>query len=276
MSDQFKLHTSIWHEDAEEDNPFAAKRCLAHGYDVYGEVIHRASWSEYMLLLFTGEKPSTSAATLFEKLAIALANPGPREASVRAAMNGGVGGTTDVGSLIAALGVGAGQYGGAHEVYLLVEAWHRLGQDSAAWCDYLMEPNRNLHEDVWNPIEHPPGFDPHGVTCATPVKQVLEILAEVSQGENLRWLVSQRSHLEQVVGVPMAMSAVAAAAFADLMLTGSQATMLFSMLRLPGAAVHALEQEKLGWKMFPAYGAGIELSDDPGPFSMPDVSRYKL
>jgi len=276
MPHKFELHTSIWCEEAEPDNPFVAQRCLAHGYDVYGEIIRHASWAEYMLLLFKGEKPSSSDANLFEKLAIALANPGPREASVRAAMNGGVAGTVDAGSLIAALAVGAGQHGGSHEVYLLVEAWERLGRDAVAWCEYLKNPNRDLHEDVWNPIEHPPGFDPHGVSCATPVKQVLETLAEVSSGEHLRWLALRRATLEESIGLPLAMSAVAAAAFADLGLSGGQATMMFLMLRLPGAAVHALEQEKLGWKKFPAYGAAIQLTDDPGPSPMPDVSRYNL
>jgi len=82
MSEKFRLHTSIWTEDAEDDNPYVAKRCLAHGYDVYGELIHKATWVEYILLLFKGDKPSPSASALLEKLAIAIANPGPRDASV--------------------------------------------------------------------------------------------------------------------------------------------------------------------------------------------------
>ena len=38
-----------------------------------------------------------------------------------------------------------------------------------------------------------------------------------------------------------------------------------SPVRLPGAAVHALEQRELGWRMFPFYRNAVELLDDPGP-----------
>ena len=43
--------------------------------------------------------------------------------------------------------------------------------------------------------------------------------------------------------------------------------MLYLMLRLPGAAAHAIEQKGMGWKKFPYYGPAIELADDPGPVS---------
>lgn len=276
MSDTFELHSSIWREEAQAENPFTADRCFAFGYDVYGDVLPKSSWSEYLLLLFTGERPTTEAAMLLEKLAIALANPGPREPSIRAAMNGGVGGSVDAASLIAALAVGAGQYGGSHEVYLLVETWNRLGADLDGWKHYLAQPNQGYREDVWSPIEHAPGFDPHGVRCANPVLQSLTLLAEVSPGSALAWLCEHRSELEHHCRLPLAMSAVAAAAFHDLGLSGNQAIMLYLMLRLPGAAVHALEQEKLGWKRFPAYGSAIHLSDDPGALGTPDVSRFEL
>lgn len=276
MSDHFELHSAIWHEEAEQDNPYAAKRCLAYGYDVYGDVIHKSSWSEYMLLLFTGERPSESAAALLEKLAIALANAGPRDTSVRAAMNGGVGGSVDAASLIAALAVGAGQYGGSHEVHLLVSAWQRLGMSVPQWSEYLSDPNKGYLEDVWSRIEHPPGFDPHGVTCPTPVIQTLSILAPLSPEGALKWLSDHRCELERHTGLPLSMSAVAAAAFVDLGFSSTQATMMYLMLRLPGAAVHAMEQEALGWKKFPAYGSAIHLSDDPGAYPLPDVSRFSL
>lgn len=276
MPEKFELHSSIWKEEPEPDNPFVARRCLAHGYDVYGEVIRKSSWSEYILLLFLGQRPTASQVALFEKLAIALANPGPREASVRAAMNGGVGGSVDAASLIAALAVGAGQYGGAHEVYLLVEAWQRHGKKLSNWTEYLNDPNLDYNEDVWSRIEHPPGFDPHGVSCSTPTEQTLSFLAELMPGSYLEWLAQNQSVLERQCGLPLAMSAVAAAALSDLGLSSSQAIMVYMILRLPGAAVHALEQETLGWKKFPAYGPAIHLSDDPGAFPMPDVSRFEL
>jgi len=41
--------------------------------------------------------------------------------------------------------------------------------------------------------------------------------------------------------------------------------MLFLLLRLPGAAAHALEQKEHGWRKYPFFGDGLTLTDDPGP-----------
>ena len=37
------LRTGIWQEEAEPDNPFAARIARCHGYDVYGQVLGRAT-----------------------------------------------------------------------------------------------------------------------------------------------------------------------------------------------------------------------------------------
>lgn len=276
MSGKHVYHTSIWKEDPEPDNPFAARACYCHGYDVYGELLYKASWFEYLYLLFVGERPSAQQARLLERLAVALANPGPREASVRAAMNGGVGGSRNAASLMAALAVGAGQYGGGHEVFIVLNAWKACGTDLAAWQAFLANPNAGHREDIWLPVEHAPGFDPNGESFPTPLRQVLDLLAEISPGVALSWLQAQREALEQAVGYPLALSGIAAAAFQDLGLHAHQASMLYLMLRLPGAAVHALEQREMGWKNFPFYGDSIELTDDPGARTMPDISRFGL
>jgi PAS domain-containing protein len=61
----------------------------------------------------------------------------------------------------------------------------------------------------------------------------------------------------------LAMTGVAAAALHDLGCTPAQGEMLYLLLRLPGAAVHALEQKDYGHKNFPFFC--IELENDPGP-----------
>ncbi|WP_201773487.1 citrate synthase family protein [Marinobacter similis] len=96
MATEYQYHSNIWLEEPEPDNPFAAKACYCSGYDVYGDVIPNAGWFEYLLLMFKGERPEKHDTVLLERLAMVLANPGPREASVRAAMNGGVAGTNTV------------------------------------------------------------------------------------------------------------------------------------------------------------------------------------
>ncbi len=276
MSGKYVYQSSIWKEEPEADNPFAARVSYCRGYDVYGDVLKKASWFEYLYLMFKGERPTAVQAVLLEKLAIALANPGPREASVRAAMNSGVAGSRNAASLMAALAVGAGQYGGGHEVFITVNAWEVLGTGLEAWKQFLANPNEGYEEDIWLPIEHAPGFDPNGESCPLPLRQTLEFLAETSSGNALPWLLAQREVLEAHVGYPLAMSGIAAAAFHDLGLGSHQASMLFQMLRLPGAAVHALEQRELGWKTFPYYGEAITLKNDPGSREAPDVSEFNL
>lgn len=260
MSKEYQYSSTIWQEEPEESNPFAARASYCRGYDVYGEVINKASWFEYLLLLFKGERPQTWEVQLLERLAMVLANPGPREASVRAAMNAGVAGTNHSSALMAALAVGAGQYGGARELELCVRLWNDCGFDFKAWCQRLSSPGDDEHADIWLPMEHAPGFDPNGDSTPTPVIQSLDLLASLAPANGaLAWLKANRSGLEKQVGYPLAFSGLAAAAMVDLQLDPDQGSMLFLFLRLPGAAVHALEQKQMGWKKFPYYGPAIEL-----------------
>lgn len=259
------IHTRIWDEEPEADNPFAAAVCYCRGYDVYGEVLGNARWSEYLYLLFLGERPAPAAAQLLEDLAVALANAGPRDAAVRAAMNGGAGGSTAAACLMAALAAGAGQYGGAHEVYRALEYWKECGRDLESWRERLRNPPVEERADIWLPMEHPPGFDPHGAGCPAPVRRTLDHLAARSPGPALPWLAAQREALEAAADCPLTMTGVAAAALADLGLGPAAGEMLFLLLRLPGAAVHALEQMDYGWRRYPFFRDAVILTDDPGP-----------
>lgn len=257
------IRSKIWQEVAQPDNPFSTAACHCSGYDVYGDLLGKTSWVEFLYLLFARERPDAARARLLENLAVALANPGPRETSVHAAMSAGVCGSTHASCLMAALAAGAGTYGGAREVMIAMEAWQTCGQSLDVWCERLNNPPAEERLDVWLPIEHPPGFDPHGASCATPVRQTLALLAQHSPGQALPWLQTQRIALEDSVGCPLAMSGVAAAALADLGFSPAQGEMLYLLLRLPGAAAHALEQEELGFRNFPFFATGLEVADDP-------------
>ncbi len=254
------IHTRIWREEPEPDNPFATRAAYCHGYDVYGDMLGQARWAQMLYLLFRGEAPSAAHAALLEALAVALANPGPRDPSVHAAMCGGVAGSTAAASLMAALSVGAGRYGGARDVFEAMALWLRCGNDLPLWvhhaADFASQPI-----DIWPQAEHPAGFDPHGVSTPTIVVQTLERLADLGRTPHLTWLAVQRPALESALGLPLALSGVAAAALVDLGLSAKEGEMLYLLLRMPGAAVHALEQEKYGVKKFPFYP--VELTDDP-------------
>jgi citrate synthase len=254
------IHTRIWLEEPEPDNDFATKTAYCHGYDVYGEMLGNASWAEMIYLLFRGEAPTPQQAKLFEALAVALANPGPRDQSVHAAMCGGVGGSPAAACLMAALAVGAGHLSGGREIYLAMEAWKACGSDIESWTAKLSEKADN-RASIWPRPQHPSGFEPHAFGASNIVRQTLQCLARLSPRKLLPWLESNREILEGAAKSPLALSGVAAAAFTDLYFTPEQGEMLYLLLRLPGAAAHALEQKHYGHKRFPFFR--IELEDVP-------------
>ncbi len=265
-----KIQTQIWREEPEPDNPFAASACYCSGFDVFGDLLGKISLIEYIWLLFKLDPPTKAQAKVFETLAIALANPGPRDHSVRAAMNAGVGGSTHASALMAAIAVGAGNLGGAREVFTAMNYWQQCGRDIEKWKDIIENPPIEERTDVWPEMEHTPGFDPHGASCPTPVKQLLDHLCKEGAGETLKWLQSHRENLEQFSKTPLSFSGVAAATFFDLDFTPEQAEIIFLFLRLPGAAAHSLEQEKLGFSRYPFFGDGLKLTNDPGPANKSD------
>jgi len=265
MSDAFSdsVNSSLWQEQAEADDPFSAAVCRAAGYDVYGDLLGKASYIEYLFLLFRGERPSAAQARTLELLAIALANPGPRDPSVHAAMATGVSGTPAAASLIAALAPGAGSHGGAREVLLAMQDWQQHGRKLANWEAALACPPPPTRSGIWPHPEHRPGFAPYGASCTTPVRQTLALLARAQPDGHCAWLERHRAPLEAAAALPLAMSGVAAAALIDLGFEPAAGEMLTLMLRLPGAAAHALEQQRQGFRQFPFFS--LDLQNDPGP-----------
>jgi len=255
------IHTRIWQEEPEPDNPFATRAAYCRGYDVFGQMVGSARWVEMLVLLFRDELPRKQELDMLEALAVALANPGPRDPSVHAAMCGGVGGSTAAASLIAALSVGAGRNGGAHEVYDAMGLWASFGMELTSWITHAGGGAASLTAEVWPDREHPAGFDPHGARISTVVRQLLETLSRIASTPRLTWLTKHREDLESRIGMPLAVTGVAAAAFADLGFVPREGEMLYLLLRLPGAAAHALEQGQHGYRRFPFYP--VELEEAP-------------
>lgn len=254
------MQSRIWLEEPEPTNSFACRAAYCHGYDVYGEMLGSARWVDMLHLLFKGEAPSRARAAALETLAVALANPGPRDPSVHAAMCAGVSGSPAAAALMGALAVGAGGAGGAREVFLAMQAWEICGKNQSAWEALWSAPPAEDPQALatWPAPEHPAGFDPLGVATPTPVKQVLARLAQLDAESRCAWLVANLAWLEQAAAHPLSLVGVAAAAFADLDLSPEQGEMLFLLLRLPGAAAHALEQRESGHKRFPFYDLELE------------------
>jgi citrate synthase len=257
------ITTRIWSEVPASDHPFVTERRLCRGYDVFGDMLGRASWVEMLFLLFQPEPPSATQARLLESLAFILSNPGPRDPSVHAAMAAGTGGSPAAACLMAALSVGAGGTGGARDVWNFMQLIERWGDRIDNWQDALPDPeNWRNKGGIWPLTSHPPGFDPNGTDCPLPIRQSLDHLAGLGSHPHLAWLRQHRLALEACAQRPLAMTAIAAAALADLGFDADQGEMLFLLLRLPGAAAHALEQKGLGYRKFPFFK--VELENDPG------------
>lgn len=258
------IHSTLWEEEAGAADPFTAEACYCSGYDVYGELLQGASYPEYLYLLFRGERPTPAQARALEILAIAIANPGPRDPSVHAAMCAGVGGSPAAAALMAALAAGAGVAGGAREVFLGMQNWARCATDIEAWRTLLggWPAPRPGKMQVWPEAQHPPGFAPYGKQLSLPVGQTLAALSPLLVGGCTAWLHDNRRQLEQLAGLPLAMPGLIAACLTDLDLRPEQGEMLTLLLRLPGAAAHALEQGEAGIKRFPFFA--IDIANDPG------------
>src|SRR6476660_7606694 len=159
------VRSNIWEETADQTDPFSAEACFCRGYDVFGDLLGKATYIEYLYLLFKGDRPVSHVREALELLAIALANPGPRDPSVHAAMAAGVGGSTAASALIAALASGAGSYGGGREVFLVSKALQELGMDLSAWQNRLASLPVSTRTEVWPDVEHHPGFEPYSQRC---------------------------------------------------------------------------------------------------------------
>lgn len=268
-------NTKIW-DETPSDNPFYAEECYCHGYDVFGDILPNGQYLDYLFVIYTGEKPTKTQAKLFEILLIAIANPGLRDLSVRAAMNAGVGGSRTAAGLMAALAVGAGQYTGAHEVRLAMELQLKAQKDnftSSSWKALFEAKPDPAEIDVWLDPEHIPGFDPHVQTMPKPCRQLLALAAEIAGSNSLcSWIQTNAPWLEKQVGYSLGMTGICAGILNDLGISPAMAEPLYLIARLPGAAVHGLEARENGFKQFPFYTDAIALN----PAADPGVSSAKV
>lgn len=257
------IHTEIWQEIAG-DNPFRAETCYCAGFDVYGDLIDNASFLDYLFLLFQLEPPTQQQRNLLNKLAVGLANPGPRDLSVRASMAAAVGGSTAGSSLIAAISVGAGKLNGAREVFVCAGQWSEFQTDLDAWLSALTDNQFDSSTpEVWPKMEHAPGFDPHSDNTPKPIRQLLESLCKDYGDGALGFLKKNLPALESAAGCGLGMAGVAAATLTDIGFNDEQAEMLYLLLRLPGAAAHAVEQRRYGFRRYPYFGKSLVLKNRP-------------
>ena len=114
-------------------------------------------------------------------------------------MCGAVGGSSAAASLMAALAVGAGSLGGSREIALSHGSVACMRTDMRAWRAYLAKPIEDTSL-LWPALRHPAGFDPHGTSTGTPVRQTLARLAELDAASRSAWLSANLAAMEQASG----------------------------------------------------------------------------
>jgi len=242
-----RIRSRIWSETPDERSPFLGREVRLCGYDYYGELLGQASWLDVLWLMLRGEAPDPDQGRLFGELAVLLADPGPRDASVHAAMCGGIGGSRPAAVLMAALAVGAGEAGGSSELVRAMDALSAIGTGRA--LDTVLA-ERASDDGIW------PGFDRASGWCASGLRTALGRLARsplaraLGELERLLDTVDGRQGLTTV--------GIAAAAFCDLGVPARQAEGLFLLLRLPGALAHGDEQQGRSHRAFPFFGLAEE------------------
>lgn len=239
------IHTRIWDETPDPRSPFLGQNVRLFGYDYYGDLLGQARWVEMLWLLFTGEAPSRDQAELLERLAVALANPGPRDPSVHAAMCGGIGGSRPAAQLMAALAVASGDHGGAGELQRAMLAWQACDEDFASLPEALAV--RADADGIW------PGFSPLARHTGTPVLRCLDTLSQQPLAHRLRHLRDTEVALCATATRGLSLTGIAAAALSDLGLSVVHGEALFLLLRLPGALAHGIEQSGKAHKQFPFF-----------------------
>jgi len=256
VSDTIK--TRLWDEDPDLRSPFLGRTVRLAGFDYFGDLLGRAGWAQTVWLLFAGEPPTPFQHTLFEDLAVALANSGPRDPAVHAAMSAGIGGSHPAAALMAALAVGAGDHGGTAELGRAMRAWQRATDTSLSEAfSAQADPN-----GTW------PGFSPMADVTAPTVLQCLERLSTRSrQAGHLAQLSDAAAGLSAHCGGGLTLTGVAAAAFMDLERPVAQAEALHLLLRLPGALAHALEQSETSYRDFPFFA--LSEAPDAGQATRP-------
>lgn len=253
-----KVITKIWLEEPTQESVFVAKSAFCHGFNVYDDMLGNCSWSQMLWLLLKGEPPSEKQNQIFNDIAMLVANPGPRDPSIHAAMCAGTGGSTNASALMSALAVGAGQKGGAREVFYLHKVWNSFNADIEQLIS-LVQPSKGP-ATIWPEFDELIGFDASAVSSPLLLK-ALTHFAKYTELPHTFWLNFNIEHLEEKLNAKANMQLLFSAISCDLGFNAEQAEMLYLMLRLPGAAAHALEQKELGPKHFPFFE--LDLQNDP-------------
>jgi len=259
---QESIRTGVCREFSSETNPFVAEKTLWHGYDAE-KLSANYGWTEMLFLMSQGELPTPEQNLLLNKVMAFLANPGPRDAAVRAAMNCGIGKTPVPTILTTGLTVRGGMAEGA----MHIEAAMRLlnGQLPANeerlsnqfdYIEQLIHDYRvfwKTHKDdeivPWPEV--PPGF---GLYYGERDKRAEKLLAMigVNNAEALSLALEIEAVLSEEEGpVFLTLSGAVAAMLCDLGFSPEHGAGIYMIAGSAGILAHGVEQLPRNWNEYP-------------------------
>lgn len=240
-----KTQTKILLEQPSELNPYISKKRYLHGYDVEQLIVNK-SFSETLLLLFTGEIPSPAQAQLLERLMVTLIDIGPRHPAVKASMVAGVSKANAEHLLPIGLSVLGGKQNGAQEVAAAVEfIYQHQASSSKDTVNQLL--NDTDLSSVTGEFHLCPGFgNCYGAIdelIATQAKLVFAPFCndQANDGNYLNWVTEFTEQLHSH-NLGMLLTGLTATVFCQLGIAARESIGLFQLLAAPGIFAHGVEQ----------------------------------
>lgn len=229
--------TRIWNEVAQPGNPYAAERCLCHGYDLL-DLMTKRGFVDVLYLLFRGELPDPDQAGLLEALMVGFLNPGPRHPATRAAMTAAVSKADPAHLLPIALSVLSGEYLGANEVTASMHFLRRNLRQSPSELVESLSKDVARSEADWRLA---PGFGTRfGGPDLVPTKIAARLSALPGSGPTLAW-GSTFARAAGTHGAGWLPPGVVGAALLDLGFHPRQGGPFYQLIAAPGLLAHGLE-----------------------------------
>lgn len=223
-----KLETKITFEQAPEHNPYHVQQQLIHGYD-HLDLVENCQFLDVLFLLLRGNLPSKQESKLFNKLAIAIINPGLRHPSAQASIIAGVGKSDTVNILPITLGVFGGQLDGAGNIEETLRYLRKAARKPAA--DFVEQA---LNHEIPSVTQLYGDAD----TYANILLDTLKTYA--GTGKIFAWIYQLQFYIyPKNVGITK--TTITAAILADLGFQPRAAASIMQLFSAPGLLAHGLE-----------------------------------
>ncbi|MBI4619451.1 MAG: citryl-CoA lyase [Desulfobacterales bacterium] len=243
-----KITTRIWYEKGKKDNRFYPEKSICWGYDFYGDLLGRYSWTELLFLLLRGELPDEKENRILNYVMCSVMNHGPRDWSVRAGMNAAIGKTTIGNCLIAGLAVLQGSYCGAMDM----EDAMRMFQKGLS-----LLKEEGVEEAVLELLKEYPEIPGYGLLYSERdmrAVRLIELVKEEGFKEDyLRLAIEIEKIVVEKEQIWLTLGGTAGVILLDLGFTPEQGAGIFLLSGSAGILAHSLEQLPKDWNEYPMY-----------------------